>query len=837
MIIIKNLSKVYQTKYDKIHALRNINLELGNQGLVMITGKSGSGKSTLLNILGGLEVYDDGDIIINGKSTKNFTKNDWDAFRNQYVGYVYQEFYLIDDITIKENVSLALKLQNQPEKDIEVRVQDTLKLVSLEDYINHKPTEISGGQAQRVAIARALIKNPELILADEPTGNLDSETGRSILELLKELSKTRLVIMVTHDLEFAYQYGDRVIELKDGEIIHDTHDDDLKTNIYEGIDDYDKVIRLPKGKKLSSYLVNYLNRIITENEEKYILQLSATPPTNLTTVIPEVEKTVSSQEITETVNEELQLNKSYLPFKYALKMVYNSFFKKKGKLILMFMSIIFALLFIGIALNFGMYDVNKASALTFEKANIKIIPLDRETTKCENQVCWTYYSPMSYDKDMQQYFIQEFPDIKIIHSYYPILEIDELTNIENDSYYFMHIEHGISKITILEEDISALNYYGNLPENNQVLITDYILEALVEFAIFPKLSNYDDYIGRVITLEGTPLTISGIVFTGIEKFHPYKETEYYPGEFNYNMSYGLFTQVYMNQTTFDALMKTESSHLYINDKYIYGKITNYDNTYQSWVTGRLPEKVNEIAIALSALNDLSETYELDDEITIAIGGYEERTFTIVGIFDDSTELLPFTVMFSQEYYEKLINETHYKQMQAVLTDNPNENTNFFRMLAEHKYRHNTFYTTEIYSIEKILGQLQILFYIIGGLFFIFGSVLIFTFILFSISDKQKEIGILRALGARLSDVSKIFITEGVIIAFVASILANIFIVILMRIINNGFVKELKLNVVIIYNNILTNFIITLIAIIMVVISTYIPIRHIANMKPVKAIKG
>lgn len=259
---------------------------------MMITGKSGSGKSTLLNILGGLETYDEGDILINNKSTTTFKKYDWDAFRNQYVGYVYQEYYLIEDMTIAENVAIALKLQNYSEDDINERVKHVLELVRLQDYSDHKPTEISGGQAQRVAIARALVKNPRLILADEPTGNLDSETGKAILELLKELSKERLVVMVTHDLEFAYKYGDRVIELKDGEIIYDTYEDDLATNIYEGNEDFTNVIRLPKGKKLSSYLVNYINKLISENDDIYFLHLGETPPTNLDTPSM-VEKTVT----------------------------------------------------------------------------------------------------------------------------------------------------------------------------------------------------------------------------------------------------------------------------------------------------------------------------------------------------------------------------------------------------------------------------------------------------------------------------------------------------------------------------------------------------------------
>lgn len=378
MIIIKNLSKVYQTKYDKIHALRNINLELGNQGLVMITGKSGSGKSTLLNILGGLEVYDDGDIIINGKSTKNFTKNDWDAFRNQYVGYVYQEFYLIDDITIKENVSLALKLQNQPEKDIEVRVQDTLKLVSLEDYINHKPTEISGGQAQRVAIARALIKNPELILADEPTGNLDSETGRSILELLKELSKTRLVIMVTHDEEFAKSYGERIIELHDGVVVRDTTNNPEK-NIIEVNDTV--IIDISEEKTIPESVINYLNgRLVDAKEDLYLTIYRKDKLKNLIQ-LEQANYEVAHKPL-EIINEPLALKKPKFHFNNWIKLAFHNLFTKKVKLALMLFLFTLSLTFVGVGLTLSLYDAQEAVYQTFQKGDITTIPFMKHIQEC-----------------------------------------------------------------------------------------------------------------------------------------------------------------------------------------------------------------------------------------------------------------------------------------------------------------------------------------------------------------------------------------------------------------------------------------------------------------------
>lgn len=189
-------------------------------GLVFILGKSGCGKTTLLNILGGLDDFDGGDVTVNGRSFKSFTQKDYDDYRNRKVGFVFQENNLFDEYAVEYNVGMALLLQG--EKDYKWRVESALKAVELEGYEKIKPNRLSGGQKQRVAIARAIVKNPQLLLCDEPTGALDSETGATIFELLKQISKNTLVVVVSHDRESAEKYGDRIIELKSGKIISDS---------------------------------------------------------------------------------------------------------------------------------------------------------------------------------------------------------------------------------------------------------------------------------------------------------------------------------------------------------------------------------------------------------------------------------------------------------------------------------------------------------------------------------------------------------------------------------------------------------------------------------------
>ncbi len=203
-----------------VEALKGINVQFGENGMIFILGKSGCGKSTLLNLLGGLDYPTAGEIVIEGKSSAEFTKLDYDNYRNTYVGFVFQEYNLLNEFTVRENVGLALQLQGKKPNGEQIDVM--LKKVGLELDEKRRPSELSGGQKQRVAIARALIKEPKIIFADEPTGALDSKTGNEILTLLKELSRDRLVIVVSHDEEFAYRFGDRVIEMADGQIIKDT---------------------------------------------------------------------------------------------------------------------------------------------------------------------------------------------------------------------------------------------------------------------------------------------------------------------------------------------------------------------------------------------------------------------------------------------------------------------------------------------------------------------------------------------------------------------------------------------------------------------------------------
>lgn len=233
MLQLKNINKTYVTGDFKQQALKDINLKFRENEFVSILGQSGSGKTTMLNIIGGLDKYTSGDLLINGKSTKKYKDRDWDTYRNHSIGFVFQSYNLIPHQTTLANVELALTLSGVSKDESRRRAKEVLKKVGLEEHMNKKPNQMSGGQMQRIAIARALVNDPDILLADEPTGALDSDTSIQIMDLLRDIAKDKLVIMVTHNAELAEEYSTRIVRISDGKITGDT-------NPYDGDEDESK---------------------------------------------------------------------------------------------------------------------------------------------------------------------------------------------------------------------------------------------------------------------------------------------------------------------------------------------------------------------------------------------------------------------------------------------------------------------------------------------------------------------------------------------------------------------------------------------------------------------
>ena len=251
MLKVVNLTKIYKTKNGaNVHALDGVTLQFPEKGMVFLLGKSGSGKSTLLNVCGGLDSPSGGEIIVKGRSSKDFSQSDFDSYRNTFIGFIFQEYNILNEFSVEDNIALALELQGKP-KDKKA-ISALLEEVDLQGFAKRKPNTLSGGQKQRIAIARALIKSPEIIMADEPTGALDSNTGKQVFETLKKLSEKKLVIVVSHDREFAELYADRIIELKDGKVISDISKSALAQQaVSENINTVGDVLCIKNGSELN----------------------------------------------------------------------------------------------------------------------------------------------------------------------------------------------------------------------------------------------------------------------------------------------------------------------------------------------------------------------------------------------------------------------------------------------------------------------------------------------------------------------------------------------------------------------------------------------------------
>lgn len=265
MLQLQHISKVYHTGSQEFHALKDISIRFRENEFVSILGQSGSGKTTLLNIIGGLDQYTSGDLLIQGKSTKQFKNRDWDSYRNHTIGFVFQSYNLIGHQTALSNVEIAMTLSGVSKAERKKRAIEALERVGLKDHLYKKPNQMSGGQMQRIAIARALVNNPKVVLADEPTGALDSETSVQIMDLLKDIAKERLVIMVTHNPELAQAYATRIVQVLDGNILSDS-------NPYEPTEETKQVdIRFKKTKmSYLTALVLSFNNLLTKKGRTFL---------------------------------------------------------------------------------------------------------------------------------------------------------------------------------------------------------------------------------------------------------------------------------------------------------------------------------------------------------------------------------------------------------------------------------------------------------------------------------------------------------------------------------------------------------------------------------------
>ena len=480
MIIVKNLTKVYKSKKAKICvALNNVSFSLPSKGLVFVVGKSGSGKSTMLNLLGGLDSLTSGEINVFGNQLNEYSESELYSFRSNIVGFVFQDFHLLDDLTVADNVRLSLKLMDE---DDDERVEKALESVELLEYKDRYPRELSGGQQQRVAIARALVKNPDVIFADEPTGNLDSNTTEQIIKLIKEISKEKLVVVVSHNLFDAYEYADRIIELSEGRIINDLVINEKYENAVEVKDN--KVI-IPMLKRFKQDELDSLLSICKRDE------------------ILKIEQSNNKFKQKEQKEEPLQAKvpqKKTKGLSFFNSDKFSAMFGKR-RIIGFLLSAIFASILIcvlSLAQSIANFDAKSMAMDSMTESSVYAVRKDLDTLS--GQV----HARVITDEDFAK-IKQASPDAKLYKLYMSGLYINGYTigyqKVPTITQSGLHIVETSGTLETNEEYAKKLLrldnldiYRGSVEQNTGgIYITDFVADS---FIFYGKAENYDEILGQ-----------------------------------------------------------------------------------------------------------------------------------------------------------------------------------------------------------------------------------------------------------------------------------------------------------------------------------------------------
>ena len=504
MIKITSLNKVYRSqKHKKCYALNNVNLTLPDAGLVFVLGKSGSGKSTLLNLIGGLDKITSGTIEVDGNDISHLSERKMCNYRNSHIGFIFQDYHLIEELTVYDNIFLSLNLRRMKDQH---RVSTALKRVGLSGYENRYPSELSGGERQRVAIARAIVKDPRIILADEPTGNLDTQTATSIIELLRELSRDHLILIVSHNTRDARTYADRIIELANGRVIDDYT---RNTGAVGGVKLSGGVLVYPEGRELSDNDIALINangsRQIVKSKSQF------------------VQTRESDQEPTliEIVKERLSFFK---------KMRLSTKFLKRKTTAIALSSFMVAVIMVIMALAQTIigFDSNKIIADEMRKSQQNALLLNRELSEEMAKNLGKQYRIANDEGD-----IQVFYDAGYEGTIYPVLSHTLPIKSRNMRWglggsYFTKSPYIIETLGTLVIDDEFLNnkfgdytYVAKVDEFQPygVLITDYVADAILAGNSKYKKKTYEDILGKYYCTNSSieQSYVNGIIDTGYKE--------------------------------------------------------------------------------------------------------------------------------------------------------------------------------------------------------------------------------------------------------------------------------------------------------------------------------
>lgn len=689
MLSVKNIYKSYGTKDNKYPVLKDINLNFRQNEFVAILGPSGSGKTTLLNILGGLDRYDSGDLIINGKSTKQFKERDWDSYRNKSIGFVFQSYNLISHISILSNVEMGLTLGNINRSEARKKAVAALEKVGLKEHIHKKPNQLSGGQMQRVAIARALVNNPDIILADEPTGALDSKTSTQIMDLIKEIAKDKLVIMVTHNDTLADIYASRIIKLSDGKIVSDS-------NPYE-------------AKK---------------------------------------------------ENKEYNLKRTKMSFITALGLSLNNIKTKKGRTLLT--SFAASIGIIGISLVLALSNGFQKQIDNFEKDTLSNMPIlilkdGIDMSEAVSTITVNGNDDTEYPDDK---IVRKEKDVETV-SHSNKLDDNYLSYLNNiDSSYLSGMSYSrYTRMNLLVkngEDVVPFDYnLSPLPENKNGEI-----DSLMK-------DNYD-------LMAGSYATSSNELMLIVDSYN--------------RISSKLYELLGLSDdTSFDSLIGKEIKLINNDDYYtefnnIYISNTDYKKMYDSSenttlkiagiLRGKKDNQFGQMAgSGLSYKGDLLNNYIAKNKESKIVKAQEEAEYNVLTgqKFDESvTKELILSLLGGNDIpYSIYIYPKDFASKDKIIEylDKYNEGKS-----DEDKIVYTDYASTVTDLSSGIMNGITLVLIGFSSVSLIVSSIMISIITYISVLERTKEIGILRSLGARKKDISRVFNAETCIIGFVSGVM-------------------------------------------------------------------
>ena len=946
IIEIKNIVKTYRPKKGgEVKALDDVSLKFPEKGLVFILGKSGSGKSTLLNVMGGLDTADSGEIIIKGKSSKEFSTGDFDSYRNTYLGFIFQEYNILEDFNVGANIALALKLQGA--KATDEKINEILDEVGLSGYGKRKPNELSGGQKQRVAIARALVKNPEIIMADEPTGALDSGTGIQVFDTLKKLSKDKLVIVVSHDREFAESYGDRVIELKDGKVISDIEKHRIDAEVEEGgAENYKgKLLRFPKGYRLTADDVKRINEYLERDEAYLSLDEKVNADVKTASHIDEDGKMESFAPTDENAikisdDKPFRLIKSRMPVKESFKMGVSGMKTKPFRLIITIFLCFVCFAMFGIVDSFAAYDSKTAIVNSIVDSGIKYTTF-RKTVLVDGYGDQFFTEKRMSDADVENLKNKTGMDFLPVLSesgsgYYSGGSASVSGNFLKDATSRVYNGNVSGIVEVKDED--ALKKHnlslmaGRLPKSNdEIAISDFVFDcfkkwgyAYVDEKGVPDesknieasgIKNAADFVNAKPNLKiaGSAMNgtfkIVGVVKTGYDysRYAALDKTvgsdddaldyfmlqSQFSSEHNSAFSGMLFCgkDFIKNYLAYDGVggeiydganLQCEEINGKAHGMYMGGDYRHYFTTadYAGTVffdSGKTTLSGNEIVLEVKQLiNALKNVYykdgkvleklnKLDTEtdaetikttlaslvkdakIKMRCGGpynpYITKILTIKGFFFEDKNVDKSFIGVSDSLASEIKNAPAGKYAMAIsgekLSKSDLEKVVEFSMKSEDGVKYSL--VNYVVSAENMVGSFiktvaKILLYVGIGVF-VFAVILFMTYISASISYKKREIGILRAVGARSSDVFGIFFNEALVISLIVFVLATIGSGVVVSVVNSSMRATYGLPITLLSYGIREVGIILLGCIATALFASFIPVLRIARKKPVDAIKN